>query len=86
MAESMSEDKKIVIELRDVKRDFIVGDETVHALKGISFEVFDFSGLSLDYPASFCDILKLNGIFVSRYGYDVDVRLVIIINVNHCIR
>ncbi len=39
MAESMSEDKKIVIELRDVKRDFIVGDETVHALKGISFEV-----------------------------------------------
>lgn len=39
MAESMSEDKKIVIELRDVRRDFIVGDETVHALKGISFEV-----------------------------------------------
>ncbi|MCM1450867.1 MAG: ABC transporter ATP-binding protein [Clostridium sp.] len=28
-----------MIELRDVKRDFIVGDETVHALKGISFSV-----------------------------------------------
>lgn len=35
----MPEDKKIVIELKDVRRDFIVGDETVHALKGISFSV-----------------------------------------------
>ena len=24
--------KKVVIELRDVKRDFLVGEETVHAL------------------------------------------------------
>jgi len=35
----MSEEKRIVIELRDVKRDFIVGDETVHALKGVTFSV-----------------------------------------------
>ncbi len=33
----MSEDKKYVIELRDVKRDFVVGDEIVRALKGVSF-------------------------------------------------
>lgn len=37
----MSQDRNIVIELRDVKRDFIVGEETVHALKGISFKIYE---------------------------------------------
>ena len=32
---------KTVIELRDVKRDFIVGEETVHALKGVSFAIHE---------------------------------------------
>ena len=30
-------DKKIVIELDNVKREFQVGGETVHALRGVSF-------------------------------------------------
>ena len=30
---------KTVIELRDIKRNFQVGDETVHALRGISFSI-----------------------------------------------
>ena len=30
---------KTVIELKDIKRNFIVGDETVHALRGVSFSV-----------------------------------------------
>lgn len=30
---------KTVIELRNIKRDFQVGDETVHALRGISFSI-----------------------------------------------
>ena len=30
---------KNVIELRDIRRDFIVGDETVHALRGVSFSI-----------------------------------------------
>lgn len=30
---------KPVIELQDIKRDFIVGDETVHALRGVSFTI-----------------------------------------------
>ncbi len=34
-------DKKVVIELQDVRRDFVVGDETVHALKGVSFKIYD---------------------------------------------
>lgn len=34
-------ERKVVIELRNVKRDFIVGDETVHALKGVSFKIYD---------------------------------------------
>lgn len=32
-------DKKTVIELQDVKRDFVVGEETVHALRGVSFSI-----------------------------------------------
>ena len=32
---------KTVIELKDIKRDFIVGDETVHALRGVSFSVIE---------------------------------------------
>lgn len=31
---SNGDNRKVVIELRDVKRDFLVGDETVHALRG----------------------------------------------------
>jgi putative ABC transport system ATP-binding protein len=30
---------KNVIELHDIKRNFIVGDETVHALRGVSFSI-----------------------------------------------
>lgn len=30
---------KPIIELQDIKRDFIVGDETVHALRGVSFTI-----------------------------------------------
>ena len=32
-------DKKVVIELQNVRRDFQVGSETVHALRGISFQI-----------------------------------------------
>ena len=34
-------DRKAVIELRDVRRDFIVGGETVHALRGVSFKIYE---------------------------------------------
>ena len=33
--------RKVVIELQDVKRDFKVGDETVHALRGVSFKIYE---------------------------------------------
>ena len=36
----MSE-KKVVIELKDVRRDFKVGGETVHALRGVSFKIYE---------------------------------------------
>ena len=34
-----TDNRKTVIELQDVKRDFIVGNETVHALRGVSFKI-----------------------------------------------
>ncbi|MGN0282880.1 MAG: ABC transporter ATP-binding protein [Prevotella sp.] len=34
-------DKKVVIELQDVRRNFLVGDETVHALRGVSFKIYE---------------------------------------------
>ena len=38
---STMDENKVVIELRDVKRDFLVGDETVHALRGVSFKIYE---------------------------------------------
>lgn len=35
----MDMEKKKVIELQDIRRNFYVGDETVHALKGVSFTI-----------------------------------------------
>lgn len=37
----MEDNRKIVIELQNVKRDFLVGEETVHALRGVSFKIFE---------------------------------------------
>lgn len=36
-----NDNKKVVIELQDVKREFVVGDETVHALRGVSFKIYE---------------------------------------------
>ena len=35
----MTTEKKPIIELDKIRRDFIVGDETVHALRGVSFTI-----------------------------------------------
>ncbi len=35
------QNKKVVIELQDVRRDFKVGEEVVHALRGISFRIYE---------------------------------------------
>ncbi len=39
--DNQKEAKKVVIELQDVKRDFLVGDEMVHALRGVSFKIYE---------------------------------------------
>lgn len=39
--QAAEEGENVVIELRDVKRDFLVGDETVHALRGVSFKIYE---------------------------------------------
>jgi putative ABC transport system ATP-binding protein len=36
-----TDDRKVVIELQDVRRNFVVGEETVHALRGISFKIYE---------------------------------------------
>ncbi len=36
-----TDSRKVVIELCDVKRNFQVGDEVVHALRGISFKIYE---------------------------------------------
>ena len=35
------DEKKAVIELQNVKREFVVGDEKVQALKGVSFSIYE---------------------------------------------
>lgn len=34
-------DRKVVIELQEVRRNFQVGDEKVHALRGVSFKIYE---------------------------------------------
>lgn len=34
-------EKKVVIELQNVRRDFQVGEEVVHALRGVSFKIYE---------------------------------------------
>lgn len=34
-------DRKVVIQLDDVRRDFEVGGKTVHALRGVSFKIYE---------------------------------------------
>lgn len=36
-----ADSRKVVIELQNVKRNFLVGDEVVHALRGVSFKIFE---------------------------------------------
>lgn len=38
---SSTPERRVVIELDNVRRDFIVGSETVHALRGISFKIYE---------------------------------------------
>lgn len=45
-------DKKAIIELDNIKREFIVGDETVRALRGVSFAI---------YPGEFVTIMGTSG-------------------------
>ncbi|MBR5074611.1 MAG: ABC transporter ATP-binding protein [Bacteroidales bacterium] len=35
------QEKKVVINLENIRRNFIVGDETVHALRGVSFKIYE---------------------------------------------
>ncbi|MGM9724971.1 MAG: ABC transporter ATP-binding protein [Prevotella sp.] len=37
----MAPERKVVIELQNVKREFLVGDELVHALRGVSFKIYE---------------------------------------------
>lgn len=38
---STSDNRKAVIELQNVRRDFIMGNEAVHALRGITFKIYE---------------------------------------------
>lgn len=35
------EQKKEIIKVEDIKRDYVVGEETVHALRGVSFTIYE---------------------------------------------
>lgn len=41
MTTDVRENRKVVIELQDVHRNFLVGDEVVHALRGVSFKIYE---------------------------------------------
>ena len=48
----MDDNRKVVIELQNVKRYFQVGSETVKALRGVSFKIYEGEFVCLDTPTS----------------------------------
>lgn len=45
-------DRQVIIKIEDIRRDFTVGSETVHALRGVTFSV---------YPGEFVTIMGTSG-------------------------
>jgi len=44
-------DKKLIISLKDIKKDYLMGDNTYRALKGISFDVYEGDFVSIMGPS-----------------------------------
>ena len=51
MSQSEQARRKVVIELQNVKRNFQVGDETVHALRGVSFKIYEGEVVTIMGPS-----------------------------------
>ena len=66
------DEKKVVIELDNVKRDFIVGDETVHALRGVSFKIYEgeFVTIMGKWGSGKATLLNQLGCLVTRSSGD----------------
>lgn len=47
MSDSKANTRKVVIELQNVCRNFTVGDEIVHALRGVSFKIYEGEFVSI---------------------------------------
>ena len=54
------EDRKVIIELQNVKRYFQVGSETVKALRGISFKIYEGEFVTIQGTSGSCKSTLLN--------------------------
>ena len=60
MSQSEQARRKVVIELQNVKRNFQVGDETVHALRGVSFKIYEGEFVTIMGTSGSCKSTLLN--------------------------
>ena len=56
----MEEERKVVIELQNVKRYFQVGSETVKALRGVSFKIYEGEFVTIQGTSGF-SIKRMKG-------------------------
>ena len=63
---------KVVIELQNIKRNFQVGDETVHALRGVSFSITEGEFVTR--------VSSLTFLFLDQNRYDTSFKALIIMS------
>ena len=56
----MEENRKVVIELQDVRREFKVGSEVVKALRGVSFKIYEGEFVTIMGTSGSCKSTLLN--------------------------